>query len=139
MIQELYGLLLGDSAVRALMLESASQAGLDSDRLSFTHAITLLTSAIPAFQMVMPSQHQRLQQRLMQDLSTSLLPPRRLRVNPRVVKSKRAKFPLRHLEHRKPPKPQKAFQDVVVLLTTSKKLLPSASLPASEPCLVLLN
>src|SRR5438477_517911 len=41
-IQELYGLLLGYYAVRALMLEAAWQAGLDSDRLSFTHAITLI-------------------------------------------------------------------------------------------------
>lgn len=46
-IQELYGLLLGYYAVRALMLEAALPAGLDSDRLSFTHAITLITSAIP--------------------------------------------------------------------------------------------
>ncbi|OLE33426.1 MAG: hypothetical protein AUI36_28490, partial [Cyanobacteria bacterium 13_1_40CM_2_61_4] len=52
--QELYGILLGYYAVRALMLQAAEPVGLDSDRLSFTHAITLVTDATHEFQSLMP-------------------------------------------------------------------------------------
>src|SRR5260370_8366025 len=49
-LQELYGVLLGYYAVRALMLQSATEQNLDSDRLSFTHAITVVTNAISDMQ-----------------------------------------------------------------------------------------
>jgi len=45
-LQELYGVLLGYYAVRALMLQSAADQELDCDRLSFTHAITVVTNAL---------------------------------------------------------------------------------------------
>lgn len=41
-IQELYGLLLAHFAVRALMHEAALEAGIDPDRLSFTHSVRVL-------------------------------------------------------------------------------------------------
>ena len=44
-LQELYGLLL-HYAVRSLMATSAAQADLDPDRLSFTHAIHVLSDAL---------------------------------------------------------------------------------------------
>ena len=47
--QELYGVLLAYYAVRALMLQAAQPLGLDSDRLSFTHAITVVSDALPQF------------------------------------------------------------------------------------------
>ena len=45
-LQELYGILLGYYAVRVLMFQSAASQDLDCDRLSFTHAITLVTNAL---------------------------------------------------------------------------------------------
>ncbi len=40
--QELYGLLLADFAVRALMHEAALQADLDPDELSFIHSVRVV-------------------------------------------------------------------------------------------------
>jgi hypothetical protein len=40
--QEFYGLLLAHWTVRCLMHEAAQREGLDSDRLSFSHAVRIL-------------------------------------------------------------------------------------------------
>ncbi|MDQ4076428.1 MAG: IS4 family transposase [Chloroflexota bacterium] len=91
-IQELYGLLLAHFAIRYLMHEAALQADVDPDRLSFVHAVSVIQDAIPEFQMVAPQQVERLFQRLLTDLTEGLLPPRRLRTNPCVVKRKMSRF-----------------------------------------------
>lgn len=92
--QELYGLLLAHYAVRAWMHASAVQAKLDPDQLSFTHALQVLDTACYEFAITHPDEHPRLEQRLLADLRdpTSLLPPRRLRFCPRVVKRAFANF-----------------------------------------------
>jgi len=121
--QELYGLLLGYYAVRALMLRAAEQVGLDSDRISFTHAITLVTDAMHEFQQTAPEQHAELTQRLLSDLRDPLLPARRLRSNPRVCKQAGSKFPHPRPEHRQVPKLEHAFAEVIVLRTQSTHYL----------------
>src|SRR6266487_1714996 len=119
--QELYGVLLGYYAVRALMLQAAEQVGLDSDRLSFTHAITLVTDAMHEFQQTCPLQHEHLTQRLLRDLREPLLPLRRLRSNPRVCKKAGSKFPRTRPEHRQVPKLERSFAQVIVLLKHSTR------------------
>ena len=119
--QELYGILLGYYAVRALMLQAAEQVGLDSDRVSFTHAITLVTDAMHEFQQTAQEQREDLTQRLRSDLRDPLLPPRRLRSNPRVCKQAGSKFPRTRPEHRHVPKLEHAFAEVIVLLTCSTR------------------
>jgi hypothetical protein len=86
--QELYGLLLAHYAVRAWMHQSALQADLDPDRLSFTHALHVLDTACYEFALVEARELPRLYQRLLTDLSEpkTRLSPRRLRFCPRVVK-----------------------------------------------------
>lgn len=121
--QECYGLLLAYYAVRALMLQAAGQAGLDSDRLSFTHAITVVTTALPEFQQTAPQHHQALTQRVLADLREPLLPPRRLRSNPRVVKHGGSKFSRTRPEHRQRAKLEYPFAQVIVLLTQSTRYL----------------
>jgi Insertion element 4 transposase N-terminal/Transposase DDE domain len=118
-IQELYGILLGHYGVRSLMTTSAHAQHLDSDRLSFTHAITVVTNAISDVQQTLVSQRDALIERLLRDLRQDLLPQRRLRCNPRVVKSRRAKFPARTLNHRMVPKLEKPFAEILVVLTQS--------------------
>mgnify|MGYP001065747572 CR=1 FL=1 len=54
-IQELYGLLIAHYAVRVLMHEAALEAQVDPDRLSFVHALEVIRSAVPEFQMIDPS------------------------------------------------------------------------------------
>jgi hypothetical protein len=93
--------------------------GLDSDRLSFTHAITLVTDAMHEFQQTNPVQHEALTQRLLGDLREPLLPVRRVRSNPRVCKRAGSKFPRTRPEHRQVPKLEHPFAEVIVLLKHS--------------------
>ncbi len=97
--QELYGLLLAHYLVRCWMHQSAHEADLDLDRLSFTHAVEVLDTACYAFALVAREELPRLQERLLKDLRdpATLLPPRRLRFYPRVVKRAYSSF------HRKRP------------------------------------
>lgn len=115
-LQELYGLLLLHYAVRQLMATSATQSDLDPDRLSFTHAIHVLSDALLISPLV-PSQAQpRFWQQVLADLRdpASLLPPRRLRFNPRVLKHsshfrhKRSTDQGFHLKHR-------SFADILLI------------------------
>ncbi|MFZ0929914.1 MAG: IS4 family transposase [Syntrophobacteraceae bacterium] len=47
--QEFYGLLMGHFAIRGLMHEAALTADLDSDRLSFVHAVRVVRRKLPMF------------------------------------------------------------------------------------------
>ncbi len=104
-IQEVYALLLAHYAIRTLMHAAAVRAELDPDRLSFTHALHVLQDAIPEFQMTAPELLASLYERLLHDLVAHLLPVRRLRTNPRVVKRKMSKFRLKRPEHFDWPQP----------------------------------
>lgn len=92
--QELYGLLLAHYAIRAWMHQAALQADLDPNRLSFTHAMHVLDTAGFEFAISAPDEWPRLQARLLADLREpkTLLPPRRLRFCPRVVKRAYSSF-----------------------------------------------
>jgi len=115
-IQELYGMLLAHYVVRVLMHEAALQAGLDPDRLSFINSLRIVRNAIPEFQQIAPEYIPRLYQRLLDDIAREVLPPRRDRSYPRVVKRKMSKFKLKRPEHKHWPQPLKPFADSVVIL-----------------------
>jgi hypothetical protein len=115
-LQELYGLLIAHYAVRVLMHEAALQAGESPDRVSFTRALRVLTDATVEFQLAAPELLPGLYRRLLQDLTRELLPPRRLRSNPRVVKRKMSNFPLKREQHRHWPQPTKPFRETVALI-----------------------
>lgn len=99
--QELYGVLLAHYAVRVWMYESAAQAHLDPDRLSFTHAVQTLQQSTPFFTVLPPQDVAPMQQHILRDLRepASLLPPRRLRFYPRVLKRAFPPFPRKQLWH----------------------------------------
>jgi hypothetical protein len=99
--QELYGLLLAHYAVRWWMHHSALQAELDPDQLSFLHALQVLETACYEFSVVAREQLPLLQQRLLADLRepSTLLPARRLRFYPRVVKRAFHPFQRKQLWH----------------------------------------
>jgi len=118
-MQELFGCLLVHYAVRALMLQAADQEeGLDVDRLSFTHALCVLKRYLPDFQRARRDDWLALQQRLSRELRENLLPARRLRSNPRVVKQRASKFDAKRPEHLHPPQPKKGttFRDLILLI-----------------------
>jgi hypothetical protein len=115
-IQELYGLLVAHYAIRFLMHEAALQAGIDPDRISFVHALNVIHDAIPEFQMTSPEQLPQLYARLLRDAVDRLLPRRRLRSNPRVVKRKMSNFHLKRAEHRSWPQPTLPFHQAVAVI-----------------------
>jgi len=115
-IQELYGLLLAHYAVRHVMYEAASQEAIDPDRMSFINALELIGDAIPEFQMTDPEEHDRLYQRLLQDIRRHRLPERDHRCNPRVVKRKMSKFPRKRPIHQQRRQPCRPFRESIVML-----------------------
>ena len=115
--QELYGLLLAHYAVRAWMHQSALQADLDPDRLSFTHALHLLDTACYEFALVEAGELPRLHERLLADLreSKTLLPPRRLRFCPRVVKHAFSPFYRKQYWHQSFYWKGSSFRDILLI------------------------
>jgi hypothetical protein len=53
--QEVYGLLMAHSALRALMHEAALRGGRDPDRVSFTHTVNVVRRTLPRFAAFPPS------------------------------------------------------------------------------------
>lgn len=99
--QELYGLLLAHYAVRWWMFQAAREQGLDPDQLSFPQGRHVLQGALCWFTIVPAAQVPALCQQVRTDLRepASLLPPRRLRFYPRVLKRAFPPFPRKQLWH----------------------------------------
>lgn len=115
-IQEVYGLLIAYNAVRKLMHEAALSVDIDPDRLSFVGALEVVTRAIGEFQQTAPQDHGRLYARMLADIAAERLPPRRPRVNPRVVKCKMTKFPVKRPAHyHLPPLARPVPQSLVLI------------------------
>jgi len=115
-IQELYGLLLAHYAIRFLMHEAARAVDEDPDRLSFTHALRLIQESVADFELAASELVPQLCQRLLRDLAEPLLPERIPRVEPRVVKCKVIKWPLKRPHHRHWPQPTRPYCQAVSLL-----------------------
>ncbi len=114
-VQELYGLLLGHYLVRVLMQEAAARRGLDPDRLSFTAAVKVLRCRLPEC----PGSRRgrgRWYESLLAEIGEEVLPPRRDRINPRVIRRKMSNWLKKRPEHRGYPQPTKDFRDAIVLL-----------------------
>jgi Transposase DDE domain len=115
--QELYGLLLAHYAVRAWMHQSALQADLDPDRLSFTHALQVLDTACYEFAIVATQELPRLRERLLADLRDpkTLLPARRVRFCPRVVKNPFSHFRRKQVWHPSFHFKNSSFQELLLI------------------------
>ena len=114
-IQELYGLMLAHYAVRCLMHEAALQADEDPDRLSFSHALRVIQDSLPDFEIAAPELLPGLCRRLLRELADPLLPEREPRSEPRVVRRKVIKWPLKRLEHQRWPQPTRPFWQAIEL------------------------
>lgn len=117
-VQEVYALLLAHYAVRTLMLAAASQAHLDPDRLSFTEAVFQVSETTHELAQVQAGEQELLRQLLLERLRLHLLPARRLRSNPRVLKKLYRKYKRKpHDALPVPPfDPDDHFLDFVILL-----------------------
>ena len=114
--QELYGLLLAHYAVRCWMFQAASEQRLDPDQLSFTHGLQVLQLAISWFTILPPTQVPALAKQVRADLRdpATLLPPRRLRFYPRVLKRAFPPFPRKQLWHHGLHFPNTSFQQLLI-------------------------
>jgi hypothetical protein len=114
-MQEIYGLLLGHYIVRVLMQEAAAQKGIDPQRISFTGTLRILRCRLPEC----PSSAAGLRQwrqALLEEIAEEILPERRNRINPRVIKTKMSRWEKKKPKHCRYPQPTKEFRDAVVLL-----------------------
>jgi hypothetical protein len=114
-IQELYALLLDHFIVRTLMVEAAGRQNLDPRRLSFTGAIKILRCRIAQCPTNRSAQR-RWYQDLLAEVAEEKLPPRRDRLNPRVIKRKYSKWKVKRAIHYRYPQPTKSFHENVVML-----------------------
>ena len=84
-LQELYGYLIAHYLIRTLMQRAAKEQGADPDRVSFTNTLKILRCRLPECPPRRGGQKHWLE-RLIAEIGKELLPPRRLRINPRVIK-----------------------------------------------------
>lgn len=115
-LQECYALFLAHSLLRALMVEAAAPTGLSPTRLSFLETLRLVRLALPDLQRAGPRQRHWLRQALLADIAAAVLPPRRDRLNPRVVKRAQSPFRVKRPQHRPSPRPTKPLREAIVLL-----------------------
>jgi hypothetical protein len=114
-VQEIEGLLLAHYVVRALMVEAAKKAGIDPRRLSFTGTLSILRCRM----LECPKSERGVRAwyaELLKEIAAEQLPPRRDRVNPRVIKRKMSKWPKKRACHRQHPQPKKTFRQSIEML-----------------------
>ncbi|MGY4967499.1 hypothetical protein [Streptomyces sp. 900105245] len=87
------------------MHQAARGAGLDPDRISFTRTLNAARRNVTSQAALSPSRLHQGQTRTTSELLERLLPPRRRRSNPRVIKRKMTNWHLKHPHHRNPPLP----------------------------------
>jgi Insertion element 4 transposase N-terminal/Transposase DDE domain len=114
-VQEIYGLLLGHCVIRSLMHEAAKQQDVSPLRLSFVGALKILRCRLPEC----PRSRggiQRWWHDLLEEIGAEQLPPRRDRINPRVIKRKMSNWKKKRPEHLRYPQPTKVFRDAIMML-----------------------
>ena len=114
-VQEIEGLLLAHFVVRVLMCEAARRNDLPPRRLSFTGTLKVLRCRLPAC----PKSRtglRRWYEDLLAEIAEEVLPARRNRINPRVIKRKMSNWRKKRPEHRRYPQPTKTFGQSVVML-----------------------
>jgi len=114
-LQEMEGLLLGHYMVRVLMQEAAAAQRIDPQRISFTGALKILRCRLPECPRS-PVGQRRWRRELVQEIAQEVLPPRRNRINPRVIKTKMSRWKKKGPEHRRYPQPEKEFRDAIMVL-----------------------
>ena len=115
-VQEIAGLLLAHYVVRVLMTEAARRANVSPRRLSFTGTLKVLRCRLPEC----PKSCRGLRrwyEDLLVEIAEEVLPERRNRINPRVIKRKMSNWRKKRPEHRHYPQPTKKFRQSVVMLS----------------------
>jgi hypothetical protein len=114
-VQEMYALLIDHFVIRALMAEAAQQAQVSPVRISFVATLKILRCRIPECPRRRTARR-RWWRALLGEIAEEVLPPRRGRINPRVIKRKMSKWKKKRPEHRLHPQPTKPFSASVVII-----------------------
>jgi len=115
--QELYALSLAHYVIRAMMFEAAQDIQLDADRLSFTGCFRILQCRLPECDGRTSATVQSWYRAVLTEMRDEIIPPRRNRINPRVIKRKMSKWNKKRAEHRHPEPLRKSFAETVVMKT----------------------
>jgi hypothetical protein len=115
-VQEIAGLLLAHYVVRVLMSEAAAANNLPPRRLSFTGTLKILRCRLPEVPKSRPAL-ERWYENLQAEIAEEVLPARRNRINPRVIKRKMSNWRKKRPEHRQTPQPTKSFRQSVLILS----------------------
>jgi hypothetical protein len=115
-IQELYALSLAHYVVRKAMFEAACIERIDPDRLSFLGAIRILRARLPECISSQPLEIKIWYENLLAEILTEKTEPRRNRINPRVIKRARCKWPTKKPQHYHPPRLHKSFTETILIL-----------------------
>jgi len=103
--QEAYGYLCTHYAIRALMYTAATDHRVDPDRVSFTASLHAARRSVRAGLGTATRTLAVALTHTLAEISHRLLPPRRLRANPRVVKRKMSNYNVKRADHRAWPQP----------------------------------
>ncbi len=115
LVQELYAMSLGHYVIRAMMLEAAESAGMDVDRLSFRGCFQILKTRLPECDANTPTRFSNWCEAVIWEIGCETIPPRRNRINPRVIKRIMSRCNKCRPEHRKRPPLKKTFAQTVVM------------------------
>jgi len=114
-VQEIYGLMLAHHVVRTLMFEAAQTVPISPLRLSFTGTLKILRCRLPECPRG-EAGRRRWWGNLLEEIAEETIPPRRDRVNPRVIKRKMSNWLKKRPQHHHWPQPTKQFRESVVML-----------------------
>lgn len=116
LVQEVYGVLIAYNAVRRVMRDAAATVAMDPRRMRFTDSVRIIREATPHLRAAPVGQLTRLYAALVAQIAAQPLPPRALRINPRVVRRKMSNFLAKRPEHRRAHKDIKPFREGIRLL-----------------------
>lgn len=114
-VQEVYALLCAHTLVRGVMVEAAKQAGVAPRRVSFVGALKILRCRLAECP---PDESGRTRwyANLVTEIAEEIVPMRRNRINPRVLKKTASAWPRKRPAHANAPQPTLPFQDTVQIL-----------------------
>lgn len=115
--QEIYAMSIAHFVTRALMLLAAEKENIDVDRLSFKGSFQILKTRLPECDGSNDETLTEWLHAVIWEIGREQIPPRRNRINPRVIKRKMSRWNKCRPEHRKLPPLLQLFADTVVMLS----------------------
>lgn len=115
--QEIYALSLAHFVTRVLMFEAAITKGIDVDRLSFKGCLQIIRTRLPEYHPIAgKSRLEEWFEAVIWEMGNEIIPVRRNRINPRVIKRKMSRWNKTRPQHRNIPPLKKTFRETIVML-----------------------